>query len=592
MKRWILVLLAVLMLCGCTGGDKNASDTVPTTEPPGMYIPEHGAEVATQGAVRAYEVTGDHLALTEDGVAVWHEGGGLCVYEIQEGRPRYRAANLGTILAVERDCVYYYDGAVCRYDYRTEKTKKWELPADMQGDFYLGTRTQAIYYCTEGKIWALDLKTGVSKMLKSHTAQQQALTGAYFDGAVLGWQTENGMCYLSSEDGTELCYDNSLQLLVTQKDSYYVHRTDGMVEQTMIGTLEGKPIMVNLPREGLVPLLDANGMLQITNPDWTSIGTTGLPDVEGTLKSTHGDLVFYDTTTGHKIAAVTIPNFGVCKAAVAGDGYVWLLTDACLYRWQLDMSPVMDDTVYTGPVYTAQEPDTEGLAALRERIAPLTQTHGVQILIDADAVADPGEHVLTQEHQIEAISYMLDQLEPLFADFPEGFLKQMVADGDIKICLVRYVNGGAGYVRYWVDGDCCLAISLGADMREAFYAGLGGVVDSHILGHSRDLEYWKTWNPKGFAYLQDQSVPEKYAKFVGEYFVDEKAMSFINEDRARTFYYAVMPGHEELFAQPVLQKKLKAICEGIREAYDLKKSPDTYLWEQYLEKSLAYVEKK
>jgi hypothetical protein len=37
-----------------------------------------------------------------------------------------------------------------------------------------------------------------------------------------------------------------------------------------------------------------------------------------------------------------------------------------------------------------------------------------------------------------------------------------------------------------------------------------------------------------------------------------------------------------------MQAKLKLLCLGIREAYGLEKSAETYLWEQYLTESLAY----
>lgn len=572
MKRILIGLIMVLMLWGCSAEPKTAEPTTqPPTEPPGMYIPQHAAETATAGAVRAYDIQGAGMALVDDGIAVWQPNGGMAVYETEEGRVQYQSGRISNVLAADGTCLYYYDDAVCRYDYRTEKHSKWELPGDIQGDFFLGTQTQQIYYCTEGKICALDMQTGVSKMIKSHTAQQQALTGAYFAGSMLGWQTENGTVYLSTADGTELSRDQSMDYLLTQGQHYYALRTDGMVRQIIAGTKDGDNVQIHLPEENLVPVLEMNGILQVSD------GLT---------------LDYIDLTTGRKTAAVTIPGENAYKAIVAGDGFVWILTESCLYRWQIDLSAVTEETVYTAPVYTAQAPDTQGLTACRERIDALEQTHGIEILIADEAVANPGDHALTMEHQLPAIEVMLAKLEPLLQNFPEGFLGQMVASGTVKICLVRTVNGQPGYVRYWDGGNCYIAIALEADMQEAFLVGMGGVIDSHILGNSRDLEYWNSWNPKGFKYQQNEPVSEDYAKFVGEYFVDTGAMSFANEDRARTFWFAMTEGNEELFAQPVLQKKLKAICEGIREAYDLKKNTETFPWEQYLEKSLAYVEKK
>ena len=65
-------------------------------------------------------------------------------------------------------------------------------------------------------------------------------------------------------------------------------------------------------------------------------------------------------------------------------------------------------------------------------------------------------------------------------------------------------------------------------------------------------------------------------------------MSFPKEDRARIMEYAMLSGNQELFRGQIMQEKLKTLCQGIREAYGLKKSSETFLWEQYLRKPLAY----
>ena len=267
---------------------------------------------------------------------------------------------------------------------------------------------------------------------------------------------------------------------------------------------------------------------------------------------------------------------------------MWVLTDTALYRWEIAKSPFTDETVYTGTLYTPQNPDPEGMAQCESRVRQINKTYGVRVRIGQDAADQPGETELTVEHQPEAINFMLDSLEPLLDRFPKSFLKKTVESGWVRICLVRQVNGQAGYARYWVDGDCYIAIALGADMQEAFLTGLGGAVDSHILGNSRDLEYWEAMNPEGFAYTYGEPVPEDYAQYVGKYFVHETSMMNPSEDRARIFRFAMTEGNETLFLEPALQAKLKTLCEGIREAYGLKKSTETFLWEQYLEESLAY----
>ena len=73
-----------------------------------------------------------------------------------------------------------------------------------------------------------------------------------------------------------------------------------------------------------------------------------------------------------------------------------------------------------------------------------------------------------------------------------------------------------------------------------------------------------------------------------EAFIDSYSMSFPGEDRARIMEYAMTPGNEERFQSPTMQAKLKKLSQGIREAFGLRKSPEEFLWEQYLQESLAY----
>ena len=64
-------------------------------------------------------------------------------------------------------------------------------------------------------------------------------------------------------------------------------------------------------------------------------------------------------------------------------------------------------------------------------------------------------------------------------------------------------------------------------------------------------------------------------------------MSFPREDRAKVMEYACLQGKETYFISFTMQKKLRALCEGIREAYDLEDYPTALLWEQYLESPIT-----
>ena len=63
-------------------------------------------------------------------------------------------------------------------------------------------------------------------------------------------------------------------------------------------------------------------------------------------------------------------------------------------------------------------------------------------------------------------------------------------------------------------------------------------------------------------------------------------MSFPKEDRARIMEYAMMPDNAACFESEIMQKKLRQLCLGIREAFGLKKSTEVFIWEQYLNEPL------
>ena len=62
------------------------------------------------------------------------------------------------------------------------------------------------------------------------------------------------------------------------------------------------------------------------------------------------------------------------------------------------------------------------------------------------------------------------------------------------------------------------------------------------------------------------------------------------EDRARVLENAMLPDNGEVFQSEYMQRKLNALCTGLREAYRLKQHPEILPWEQYLVTPLAPTE--
>lgn len=574
MKRIGIVLLTVLLLAGCSKAakDKPAASTEAATQPVPTGVYEAGSEAEKQsgGAVRTYNISGIDLYAVNGGVAVHGASGELTLLDTEAGMVKNSATGLAHVLAVGENSVFYYDGSIRECALDGSPNGSWILPEQRMGDFAIGTHTREIYYCVSGQIRALHLDTGIDRMIKEHSLQKQSILAAYFGGEVLLWETEKGTGFISSVDGSEIAPRDGVKTMYTCGDAFMAYREDGIVEQVVVGQRGGDSSLLYVQGQELIPALALGGVVAVD-------GTDAL------------HLSFYDIASGKKTAAVTIAGQVSCVGAAASDRYVWILTSTALYRWDISLSAVTEETVYTGAVPTAQQPDEAALAQCQQRVDQMEKDYGIKIEIWQDAVKYTGGNTMTVEYQPEAINTMLDALEPYLGLFPNKFLKTTIKNGWVRICLVRQLDNETGYARYWEDGDCYVAIDFDAPMEEAFFHCLGAAVDSHILGNSRDLEYWNDMNPEGFVYSYGAELPEGSDQYIPVYFADAMSMTYPTEDRARIFYYAMTQGNEQIFAEAVMQQKLLTLCQGIREAYDLQRSTETYPWEQYLTDSLAYV---
>ena len=133
-----------------------------------------------------------------------------------------------------------------------------------------------------------------------------------------------------------------------------------------------------------------------------------------------------------------------------------------------------------------------------------------------------------------------------------------------------------------------MAIALGVPSEQALYHELFHVIETRILSESKAFDQWNDLNPAGFCYDYDYTANAQRDSGVylfedHRFFVDTYSMSFPKEDRARIMEYAMLPGMEDLFHSEGMQKKLKTLCHGIRDAYNLETYEAPLLWEQYLE---------
>lgn len=593
MKRLIWILIAMVLLTGCDRPQEETTQPAVATEPSGFYQPESTMEQQTGGAVRAYplesaaytdlEIMGSKLLLLEHG--------NMTVLQGERCEP---AATLVTGSAqlnpddfdVTAQSVAYYlpdSEEVVLLNPNLQQIQRIALPEDLQSKPAISLENRMVYYCVPGEIRGLNLDTGISSPVRTHSFDSASIQSVCFAGDLIccsffdDQQTVENV-YISTQNGQTLWGAELLQPFYTAAEDYYLRRTDGGITQQIAGQRGQTPILLTIPEENVADAMTLRSVLGYTMDE------TGLA------------LNLYDIQSGKRSAQVKLDGvLSVTNIAASAD-YVWILApdqegQQILYRWDVKMSPVTEDVSYAQTLYTADNPDADGLAACQERADQMNQQYGVRIQLWQDAVEKPGDYVLTGEYQTPTISRMLDELEAALQPFPSDFLQKTVAGGWIYVDLVRAVDGQqTGAAQYWADGDFHIAIPSAENAGDSFLQAVGYAVDSHVLGNSRDFDDWDKLNPEGFRYAYNydtQTNPDDWDTY-GNAFLGERAMRYPHDDRAGIFYYAMTEHGADVFSQEILQLKLKLLCEGIREAYGLEKSTETYLWEQYLTMELDY----
>jgi len=600
MKRWLVVLATALLLAGCSNTapqEIEDSATLPTVQSPeqsvsALYDPENPIEKLTDGAVKAYmpkdgktvavAAMGKHLVLfTEDTMTLLRGERMTEIAKIQiEGLP---LPNSG-MLQIKADGVAYYDAKGKQIVFLSQFFREvgtFSLPAEIIGDVYLTPDWRYVYYCSEAGVHALDMDTGVSRLLKAQSGDWQGIVGGFLNGTVLRCviRQENKtdrVMLLSAETGTVLQEGEHVQSIRGSGDCYYIALEDDHV----FGVLEEQPKNLLPAGKGkLFPLPDVGGAVQYTKLD------SGCR------------LDYYDIESGKRTASVELPGIVKLSRVFGVNGAVLFTSGDTLYRWETALSSVEDQRIYAVPRYYYKKPDTAGLAAIGKQLESLEERFGVEILYwkEVEELA-PWDYKFTAEFLTEPYSANIYKLERALSKFPEGFFQktaQWTNSGKLKILLVRGIYAGvdtekytsAPGIQFTANGDAYIALSVGEELEQWLYHEVGHLIDSRVLSTANTYSQWNKLNPWDFKYDNDyeknqERTESKYLEGEKRHFVDLYSMSFAVEDRSRIFEYACMPGNEEVFASKYMQKKLKTVCEGIRKAFDL--TGESYIWEQYL----------
>ena len=617
-------LLLCLLLCGCGSKNVQPQQTLPPptqpaveeTEPVRMYAPEHPLEQTYQGALRVYPLT------TRKTQGIRSFGNDLLLFSgygsttltrlTGEDLTLSASAQLHFELDSRDPSVQIHENAVSYFDphrWQTvvlsdalEPVRTHVFTESIQGSAILSADQGTIYYCTADALRAWELESNIHRTVKELSYDEQTMTGLHLDDTVLQCRIRDGnnirTLFLDEKTGRILATREGDVRLTTLEDRYFAALPQGGAEQLLFGTVSGQT--------------------RILYPEDLSAENYLLPQIHAavTVSETadqHSLLRCYSLDTGTLLSRLSLPSLQTPKSVLCTpEGTVYILVydpeSDCdtLYRWDITAEVFAPETA-ADRSYTAAYPDAaqsapEALAQCRDYAAQLSRQFGIQIhVLEEAAAVQPWDYRLEAETNTRILMQELRLLEERLGAYPQAVLEKTASHfTQLHLCLVRQITGTADTgslstatgVQFLEGTEAYVVIAAGKYSRQALYHELFHVMETRILNKSSALDQWNDLNPQDFAYTMGSEPVSGFEGWLsGENraFVDSYSMTYPKEDRARIFENAMLPGRQELFASPILQQKLTALCKGIRQAYGLAKSPEVFLWEQYLQTPLAYA---
>ena len=612
MKHFLAVLLC-LLLCGC---GQQASPALAETQPEtttvpvmaGTYDPNHPMEQAYPGLVRAYpmrlrKVQGIR-AFGNDVLVL--SGYGNTTLTLFTGEALQESASLTLDFQLQQDNASFqiHENTISYFhpeqretivlDRSLRELRRIALPDELSGTPILSPKGDTLYYCTGWSVVAWDLESGIRRTVKELSYHQQELTALHLDGQILECSIQRDgittKLLLSADQGLEIGSLPENAVLTTGGSTYFTAMVSGYQTLLLFGDSETAPKLL---------LPDLLWQQQFYLPEDHAAVT-----VSSSEDGTH--LAYYELNTGILRSSLTLEALQTPKNIVNTKRHsVYILaydpeTDCdILYRWDVlrqkpDSSNV---TTYTTDYHSAEEPDVQALAACQEYAQAIGEKYGITVRIWEDALAvQPWDYQFQPEHLAPILGKELRLLDQRLAQYPQTLLEQTKAHfTGLTICLVRLITGtgdpqslnSATGIQFFQDNKAYVVITTGKHAEQALYHELYHVMQTHILTESTALDTWESLNPAGFVYGDSNPDTDIYLQGQTRAFVDRYSMRALKEDQARILENAMLQEKETLFQSEYMQRKLTALCTGIREAYRLKSHPDILPWEQYLVTSLV-----
>lgn len=581
-----LALLLALLLAGCAA---QPTPTTETTAADALYTPGHRLETQTSGMMQVFPTEtsgfcriwamGEDVLLSGDGKLTRLSGASLTPSSTRQA---------DTVLQTGSDGVWLFDGsAVQILDGSFALLQTVTIPDEVLG--VPGLEGSRLYYLSEGCLKVLDLSTGLSSLLRDNMA---------------------------FTDGTVQCLGDLLLLHLTDEDgigkTLLVSAADGSTQYPSLAVADACRFETGLGillEDGQVLLLPDSGGAQKLTLEEGEQAVGFLPEIGGLItcrNDTAGlTLRLYTLLQGILRSSVMLPEVDlVGTGCVSADGMLYISAHSTqetawwILRWNYEaFSPVSEDSCLE-PYYTRDFPDVQGQASCEALARELGEQYGITVLLFEKAAAcAPWDYAFTAEYRVDKTNWALEDLKATLEAFPEGFLAKLRQDWeDLTVCIVDTIQGtaesgsldSAEGLQFQNGSHFYIALAPKEEdsLKHTLFHEFSHLIDNRVLTKTGAYDNWNDLNPQDFAYSLDLNAdmtPYK-ALLTGpdRVFIDNYAMTFPAEDRARIFECACTTGNEEDFVSPILQAKLQRICTGIRQAFDLEDAPERFLWEQYL----------
>ena len=590
--KLLAAVLCLFLLAGCAGKTEEVPETTEATGQ-SLHVSGHPLESQTSGIMEVFLIEEASplglWALGED--VVLSTESGMTLYT----GPALREAaqtSTGQVLGAAGDRLFVYDGTarqILTLDKAFSPLTAWDLPEETVGFPGVSPEGNTFYYLQKDGLYLLDTELGSSRVLRDNMAVQSGSVRCLGDGKTL-------LLNLTDPNGEE----NTL--LVSAEDGQSME--EALFPKDAAALPEGLAVCASPGAFSRVMLLTEEPQRLVTRSGEKCLGF--LPDISAAVTGRSTDsgmtLRLYLLSTGICRSEVTLPGVDQARAGcVTTDGKLYILAHSeeagwLILRWHYDAFPAQNAESCLAPYHDT--PTAQEAAQSRAKADELEQAYGLNIRIGEEALAlQPWDYTFSGTAPADETDWTLEAVGELLSAFPAGFLSRLQTGWEgFSLCLVPKIQGtpasgslvSAQGLQFQEDGQYYVVLALAPveDLRYTLFHEFSHLIDTQVMNRCSAYDDWADLNPQEFAYSldvnADMTANRQYLTGTNRCFVDYYAMVNPAEDRARIFECAVNPGNGDMFTAPILQQKLRRICTGIREAFDLEDSGERFLWEQYL----------